>query len=95
MLITVTLMSAVLWTVGTSIGIVYAYTPGNFAASVSAFLVLINSSINWVLYALFSKQFRNCFKRALCSCSKSQETSEGYPRVQENPMRNGVVDTRL
>ena len=95
MLITVTLIFATLWAVALAFHIVYGYTPGNFAAAVIFCLVLINSSINWVLYTLFSKQFRNCFKRALCGCSKTKPRSGGYPRVQENPMRNGVVDTRL
>ena len=95
MLITVTLIFAIIWAVGAAFVIVYGYTPDNFVASVIAFILLINSSINWVLYALFSKQFRNCFKRALCSCSKTQKPSGGYPQVKENPIRNGVQDTRL
>ena len=93
MLITVTSIFAVLWAVGTAIHMVYDNT--SFGASLIALILLINSSINWVLYALFSKQFRNCFKKALASCSKAQEPSGGYPRGKENPMRNGVVDTRL
>ena len=95
MLITVTLIFATLWVAALVFQIKYGYKPGNVTATVIAFLLLINSSINWVLYALFSKHFRNCFKRALCSCSKTQEPSGGYPRVKENPIRNGVVDTRL
>ena len=95
MLITVTLIFATLWAVGVAFHIVYGYTPGNFVGSVVVFLVLINSSINWILYALFSKQFQNCFKRTLCSCSKTQRPSGGYPRVKENPMRNGVEDTKI
>ena len=95
MLITVTLIFAIIWAVGAAFVIVYGYTPNNFVASVIAFIFLINSSINWVLYALFSKQFRNCFKKALCSCSRTQEPYRGYPRVKENPIRNGVVDTRM
>ena len=70
-------------------------TPLDVAASVNAFLVFINSSINWVLYASFSKQFRNCFRRALCSCSRTQEPSGGHPRVNEIQTPNGVQDTRL
>ena len=95
MLITVTLIFATLWAVSSAFQIVYGYTPGNVTASVISFLLLINSSINWVLYALFSKQFRNYFKRALCSCSRTQRACDGCPRVKENPMQNGVVDTRL
>ena len=94
MLITVTLIFATIWGVGAVFTIVYGYTPGSLGVSVVAFLLLINSSINWVLYALFSKQFRNCFKRALCSCSKRQEPSGSYPQVKENPMRCCVADTR-
>ena len=95
MLITVTLIFATLWAVAFAFQIVYGFTLGNVGALVMAFLLLINSSINWVLYALFSKQFRTCFKRALCSRSKAQQPSVDYPRVKENPMQNGVVDTRL
>ena len=95
MLITVTFIFATFWAVGTVFTIVYGYTPGNIASSALCFLLLINSSINWILYALFSKQFRNYFKRALCSCPKTQRPSGGYPRVKENPIRNGVKDTRL
>ena len=93
MLVTVTLIFAVLVAVGTALQIVYRYT--SFGALVIGLLLLINSSINWILYALFSKQFRSCFKKALCSCSKRQTPSGGHPRVKKNPMRNGVGDTKL
>ena len=71
------------------------YIPGNFTESIIVFIFLIDSSINWVLYVYFSKQFRNCFKKALCSFFETHEPSGVYPRVNENPMRNDVVDTRL
>ena len=95
MLITVTLIFATLWAIASAFAIVYGYTPGNVAASVISFLLLTNSSINWILYAFFSKQFRNCFQRTLCRCSKIRKFSGGCPRVKQNPTRNGVVDTRL
>ena len=78
MLVTVTLIFAILVAVGTALQIVYRYI--SFGALVIGLLLLINSSINWVLYALLSKQFRSCFKKALCSCSKRQTPSGGYPR---------------
>ena len=93
MLITVTLIFAIRVAVGTAFHIVYRYT--SFGALVIGLLLLINSSINWILYALFSKQFRSCFKKALCSCSRKQELSGCYPRVKENSLRKDVVDTRL
>ena len=95
MLITVTLIFAISWAVGAAFVIVYGYTPDNFVASVMVLLFLINASINWVIYALFNKQFRCCFKRALCSCFKTKQPSGGYPRVNENPIRNGVEDTKM
>ena len=67
MLITVTLIFATIWAVGVVFITVDGYIPGNFTESIIVFIFLIDSSINWVLYAYFSKQFRNCFKKALCS----------------------------
>ena len=95
MLITVTLTFTTIWVVTSAFTIAYGYTPGNLAALIIAILLLISSSINWVLYALFSKQFRSCFKRALCSCSKTEQPSNDYPRVKENSTCNEVFDTRL
>ena len=92
MLITVTLIFATLWAVGTAFVILHGYSD---VKSIIIFLFLINSSINWVLYALFSKHFRNCFKRALCSCSKTHEATASYPRIKEKPKRRGIEDTGL
>ena len=95
MLITVTAIFATLYAVAFAFEMEYEYAPGTFVGTVVGFLVLINSSINWVPYAFFSKEFRNCFKRALCCCSKTQRPSAGCPRVKENPVGNCVQDTRL
>ena len=72
MLIAVTLIFAFLWGLSLALILRYGYNPKSIATSISNFAKLANSSINWVLYALFSEQFRACFRKALCGCCETQ-----------------------
>ena len=71
MLITITVLYATLW--GICFYFIRKFHDGRRdprSSSVVVHLILVNSSINWILYALFSEQFRKCFMRIMCCCFK-------------------------
>ena len=92
MLVAVTIIFAICWGTGAVITLVHGdYDWGGLLSRICDLLVALNSSVNCILYTLFSNQFRKGLKNVFKVCFRSHEVANGNLLVHQG----NVIETKL